>query len=73
MRDTATLLPILMQLNEKAKSGKVSTATVEAACNEYEAEMIPRAFGWVDKSGGTNAFVCIDPSIDDSMPFPTEY
>lgn len=57
MQDTSVLLPILVKLNDKAKSGKVGRAEAEAACREYEQEMMPRAFGWVDRSGGTTAFV----------------
>jgi hypothetical protein len=57
MRDTATLLPILLNLNRLAQSRPLQNADFEAACKEYEDEMMPRAFKWVEKSGGTKLFV----------------
>ncbi|KIW18220.1 hypothetical protein PV08_02508 [Exophiala spinifera] len=56
MRDTAVLLPLLVGLNDKAMKGGLTTPAIEAACKSYEAEMIPRAFSWVEKSGGANVF-----------------
>ncbi|KAH7191008.1 hypothetical protein BKA60DRAFT_471850 [Fusarium oxysporum] len=54
LRDTATLLPLLIEISQVSESGKTSTTeTVAKLLRSYEAEMIPRAFGWVKKSGGT--------------------
>ncbi|EGU85419.1 hypothetical protein HZS61_004342 [Fusarium oxysporum f. sp. conglutinans] len=54
LRDTATLLPLLIEISQVSESGKTSTTeTVAKLLRSYEAEMIPRAFGWVTKSGGT--------------------
>jgi hypothetical protein len=58
MRDTSVLLPLLLELNEKAKSDALSNVAIGRVCREYEDEMIPRTFSWVQKSGGTAAMVC---------------
>jgi hypothetical protein len=59
MRDTATMLPLVMQLSEYAEEYKsLPTSVVAEKLSQYEAEMIPRAFGWVEKSGGTTIMVC---------------
>ena len=55
--DTTDLLPVLLTLAKKAKQGHISTADMEAACKSYECAMMPRAFGWVAKSGGHKGFV----------------
>ncbi|KAK5688095.1 hypothetical protein LTS10_000073 [Elasticomyces elasticus] len=53
MRDTATMLPILVRLNQEAQGDRnLSRSAIQMACAEYEDEMIPRAFAWVRKSGG---------------------
>ncbi|KAK3112403.1 hypothetical protein LTR53_011350 [Teratosphaeriaceae sp. CCFEE 6253] len=53
MRDTATILPILVRLDRQYReSRQLSRGVVKQACAEYEDEMIPRAFSWVRKSGG---------------------
>jgi hypothetical protein len=58
MRDVATALPLLQKLAQiKAISGELSQATVTKTCQEYEDEMIPRAFEWVQKSGGMSIVV----------------
>lgn len=58
MRDTATLLPILCRLSDIAHAeGQISSAELSKACAEYEDEMIPRSFGWVQKSGGSKLMV----------------
>lgn len=58
MRDVATVLPLLSKLSDIMEaSSSVSTGTVAELCNEYEAEMIPRAFEWVQKSGGSKIVV----------------
>lgn len=59
MRDTSVLLPILVKLAKKCHStGKgLVLADLNAACKEYEDEMIPRGFGWVRKSGGDTLMV----------------
>lgn len=59
MRDAATALPILVRLASQATSSgqHLSTQSIKEACKEYEDEMIPRAFSWVRKSGGSNLMV----------------
>lgn len=67
MRDTATALPLLKELAQLAgKNGTITTEDAEQKVQQYEAEMIPRAFEWVKKSGGTNVMVCLPhhPSYD---------
>ncbi|KAH7114917.1 hypothetical protein EDB81DRAFT_893025 [Dactylonectria macrodidyma] len=59
MQDTATILPLLTKL--ASQPYKPSTQDIERAGQEYEDEMIPRAFTWVAKSGGSN-FMPIDSS-----------
>ncbi|KAH6684924.1 hypothetical protein F5X68DRAFT_223060 [Plectosphaerella plurivora] len=60
MLDCADLLPELLKLNTIAKSGAViQLQDVTLAVTRYENKMIPRAFGWVKKSGGTSV-----PSIN---------
>jgi len=58
LRDTATMLPQLVALNQETTSGKQPpTSRVAQACKAYEDEMIPRAFGWVQSSGGDQLMV----------------
>lgn len=58
--DTATALPLLVRLSTMASSnGSVDPRDVRQACKEYEGEMIPRAFEWVQKSGGGNMVVSV--------------
>lgn len=60
MRDTATMLPLVIELAEYAKEHKsLPTTVIAKSLDQYEAEMIPRAFGWVEKSGGTTIMVYI--------------
>lgn len=55
MHDCASMLPQLLLLDELAKDGSaLSIDTIYHGCLEYEKEMIERAFGWVQKSGGTS-------------------
>jgi 2-polyprenyl-6-methoxyphenol hydroxylase-like FAD-dependent oxidoreductase len=64
MLDTTIIAPLLERLNQAAqKNGSVSTAEVAAACGEYEREMIPRAFEWVELSGGTKAVASIATAL----------
>ncbi|KAM0421980.1 hypothetical protein ACHAPD_000423 [Fusarium lateritium] len=58
MLDAKVILPFLERLNHLAKTtGAVSEEAIGAACAEYEREMIPRAFEWVESSGGTKPIV----------------
>lgn len=58
MCDTATALPLLVRLSGMASlDGRVDSSEVKQACKEYEKEVIPRAFEWVQKSGGGNMVV----------------
>ncbi|KAF5859194.1 hypothetical protein ETB97_003207 [Aspergillus alliaceus] len=53
MRDTATALPLIERLAVMSNPGvRPTTEDISRACEEYEAEMIPRSFSWVQKSGG---------------------
>ncbi|KAF4553884.1 FAD-binding domain-containing protein 42 [Elsinoe fawcettii] len=55
MRDTATALPLLSDLAATASThgGRVITDEVAEKLKLFEDEVMPRAFGWVRKSGGT--------------------
>jgi hypothetical protein len=58
MHDTADMLPLIRGLAEKAsKPQGLDYQDFEVAVNQYEKGMIPRAFGWVKKSGGANFVV----------------
>lgn len=58
LRDTATILPLLVGLSRDSESGNApTTEKVTRQLRLYETEMIPRAFGWVKKSGGTSVVV----------------
>ena len=53
MNDTADAIDALEDLVSIARTGEIpSDAAVKAAVIKYESKMIPRAFGWVQKSGG---------------------
>jgi len=56
LADCADMLPHLLHLNSLAQSNPARPTTEEVlnACNQYEREMMPRAFEWVKKSGGTS-------------------
>jgi 2-polyprenyl-6-methoxyphenol hydroxylase-like FAD-dependent oxidoreductase len=54
LHDTADALTELKMLGKLRKSGEVSDAKVKDALKRYENAMIPRAFSWVQKSGGTS-------------------
>lgn len=59
MRDTADALPLILQLAAKASTpAGLRDEDFRAACTSYEQVMIPRAFEWVQKSGGDNYVVC---------------
>ncbi|KAL2832207.1 hypothetical protein BJY01DRAFT_254026 [Aspergillus pseudoustus] len=54
MRDTADVLAHILPLAELARDGQaVTDSLVHKAVRDYEDCMIPRAFDWVKKSGGT--------------------
>lgn len=58
MLDTTVLLPLIQRLDKTMEAhGSLPNEVVAAACKEYEHEMIPRAFYWVEASGGTKAVV----------------
>jgi hypothetical protein len=58
MSDTATALPLLVRLSHvKLSPSGISLRDIVDACEQYEAEMIPRAFEWVRKSGGASIVV----------------
>jgi hypothetical protein len=66
MRDTETILPLIKELAASAKvEGPVPEPLIVEKLRQYEGEMIPRAFTWVEKSGGTSVVVREDElSID---------
>jgi 2-polyprenyl-6-methoxyphenol hydroxylase-like FAD-dependent oxidoreductase len=67
MLDTTVIEPLITQLNESAKTrGAPSTSEIAAALRVYEQEMIPRAFYWVEASGGTSPVVSCTMSASDS-------
>ncbi|KAL5592397.1 hypothetical protein FOBRF1_013423 [Fusarium oxysporum] len=54
MLDTTVISPLIQRLDKvMAADGELETEVVAAACEEYESEMIPRTFYWVETSGGT--------------------
>ncbi|KAF4949966.1 hypothetical protein FGADI_8567 [Fusarium gaditjirri] len=54
MLDTTVILPLIQRLDKAmAADGILPPKAVAAACEEYEREMIPRTFYWVEASGGT--------------------
>ncbi|KAH7183702.1 uncharacterized protein B0J16DRAFT_374097 [Fusarium flagelliforme] len=54
MLDTTVILPLIQRLDKvMTTDGVLETEVVAAACEEYEREMIPRTFYWVETSGGT--------------------
>jgi len=62
MKDAAVLLPLIAFLADLASANKRATnLEVASACREYENEMIPRTFAWVQKSGGmVHAPSCVE-------------
>jgi 2-polyprenyl-6-methoxyphenol hydroxylase-like FAD-dependent oxidoreductase len=55
LHDCADALHALIGLADAAKSSDVlEDRTVAEFVNQYESRMMPRAFSWVQKSGGTN-------------------
>jgi hypothetical protein len=56
LADCADLLPQLLHLNSLANISLAHPTyeDVALACEKYETAMIPRAFSWVRKSGGTS-------------------
>lgn len=58
LHDTADMLPIICKLRDLAASGYApQDSDFAGAVKQYESEMIPRAFGWVQASGGTEMSV----------------
>ncbi|RGP81375.1 hypothetical protein FLONG3_519 [Fusarium longipes] len=54
MLDTTVISPLIQRLDKvMSADGILPTKVVAAACEEYEREMIPRTFYWVEASGGT--------------------
>lgn len=58
--DAADMLPKILRLKTKADERELTRADFVDAVEQYERAMIPRAFEWVKKSGGTNQKVCYD-------------
>ncbi|KAK6216532.1 FAD/NAD(P)-binding domain-containing protein [Colletotrichum tabaci] len=55
LADCAEMLPQLLLLaNNDNNLARPTIDQVQSACNIYEASMIPRAFQWVRKSGGSS-------------------
>ncbi|KAL2070964.1 hypothetical protein VTL71DRAFT_13990 [Oculimacula yallundae] len=56
MFDTTIILPLVKKLNAiHDANGAVATSQIAEACKVFEQEMIPRAFYWVEASGGVEA------------------
>jgi hypothetical protein len=67
MLDTTIILPLLKRLQKSAKATGTNTSReVSEACAEFEREMIPRAFYWVNESGGCKAVVSTTIVIHDT-------
>lgn len=58
--DAADLLPQILKLKTKADESELTRADFADAVEQYEKAMIPRAFEWVKKSGGTKQKVRYD-------------
>lgn len=58
--DAADILPQILKLKTKADESELTKADFADAVGQYERSMIPRAFEWVKKSGGTNQKVRYD-------------
>ncbi|KAF9873681.1 putative FAD dependent oxidoreductase [Colletotrichum karsti] len=54
MLDSADALPLLAELAGKSSTGSLRQEDFAAACEAYERAVIPRAFKWVEQSGGRN-------------------
>lgn len=66
MLDTTVISPLIQRLDKAMTAeGVIETDAIPAACDEYEREMIPRAFYWVETSGGTKPVVSVN-----SFSFP---
>lgn len=65
MYDAGQMLQFLTDLAHKESEKKsVSTDDISMAVDEFETEMLPRAFNWVKKSGGDNFIVSSsDPHV----------
>jgi hypothetical protein len=60
MYDCTEMLPKLVKLNEIHRSRHlVLTEEVRESVMRYESKMLPRAFTWVEKSGGISAPVSV--------------
>jgi hypothetical protein len=70
MGDCADILPRLIRLSSIARHGrgKPTEDEIMSACKTYECAMMPRAFKWVAKSGGTSLPVSRSPIILRSKP-----
>lgn len=56
MSDCADILPRILELHSlatKDPNHALTKSELSRGCEEYEAAMIPRAFTWVRKSGGS--------------------
>lgn len=56
MSDCADILPRILELHSLTTENPdhaLTESQLNKACREYEAAMIPRAFTWVRKSGGS--------------------
>ncbi|GKT51446.1 ZEB2-regulated ABC transporter 1 [Colletotrichum spaethianum] len=72
MLDAGHMLPFLTDLASRDSEKKpVSTEDIRKAVNEFENEMIPRAFNWVKKSGGDNFIRLFNktPAVDETPEF----
>ncbi|KAL9562746.1 hypothetical protein ACKAV7_013098 [Fusarium commune] len=53
MQDSAMAVPLLAHLDQISREqDHVPSQDIMTLCREFEAEMVPRAFEWVERSGG---------------------
>lgn len=64
MSDCADILPRILELHSlvtKHPYHALTKSELSRGCGEYEAAMVPRAFTWVRKSGGSKVPVIAFP------------
>lgn len=72
MQDVAVALPLLEKLATKSQDTHRRTLNeITQACEDYEKEMIPRGFTWVQKSGGSTVVVSPKGPVVTARPYNT--
>jgi hypothetical protein len=53
LQDTAEILPYILRLHKRAATNNLCEDDYTRSVRAFESAMIPRAFDWARKSGGT--------------------